>query len=34
MRNRIERFFNKIKNSRRVAARYDDDVVGLAGRHV
>jgi transposase len=23
MRNRIERFFNKIKNSRRVATRYD-----------
>lgn len=23
MRNRIERFFNKLKNSRRVASRYD-----------
>ena len=30
LRNRIERFFNKIKNSRRVAARYDKLVESFA----
>ena len=30
LRNRIERFFNKIKNSRRVATRYDKLVESFA----
>lgn len=31
MRNRIERFFNKLKNSRRVATRYDHTASSFLG---
>lgn len=31
MRNRIERFFNKLKNSRRVATRYDHTATSFLG---
>ncbi len=30
-RNRIERFFNRLKNSRRVATRYDETASGFLG---
>jgi transposase len=33
LRNRIERFFNRLKNSRRVATRYDKLIESFTARH-